>query len=138
MYKFSIDEIRQALKEMKERCSNTIMCSMCPLAVGKRKVHCPIIDIKGDAVTPGKWDLDWPDDCPTAKPDATVEKYMNKGREIDYDRILDAAYAAMAAIDLATHVLGCSMDDISKMDIDKLRPRYQDGFYPERSIHREG
>lgn len=65
------------------------------------------------------------------------KKYMNKCREIDYDRMTDAAYAAIMAIKLATHVLGCSIEDISKMDLDKYRPRYHGGFDPERSINRE-
>ena len=55
----TIDEIKQALREMKDRCANTIKCSECPFAVGKRKVkHCPVIDINGDAVTPCDWPID--------------------------------------------------------------------------------
>ena len=127
----TIDEIKQALREMKERCANTIKCSECPFAVWKRKEkHCPVIDIKGDAVVPCEWDLDCPEDGHTEKTDATVEKYMNKGREIDYDSMTDAAYAAIMAIKLATHVLGCSIEDISKMDIDKYRPRYHGRVRP--------
>lgn len=132
------DEIKQALREMKERCENTLKCSVCPFAVREREgKHCIVNDLNGDAVTPCEWHLDFAEDCPAAKPDATGQKYMNKGREIGYDRMIDAACAAIIAIEWATHVLGNSMDDISKMDIDKLRPRYHDGFDPERSRNRE-
>ena len=53
----TIDEIKQALREMKELCENTIKCSECPFAVGKIK-HCLVIDLDGDAVTPCDWPID--------------------------------------------------------------------------------
>lgn len=174
----TIDEIKQALREMKDRCENTIKCSECPFAVGKIK-HCLVIDLDGDAVTPCDWPIDLTEADHIDKANATdpltlndyqrmarrtagatrasdimqegkheicvdvgepcnhEKKYMNKGREIDYDRMTDAAYAAIMAIKLATHVLGCSIEDISKMDLDKYRPRYHGGFDQERSINRE-
>ena len=52
----TIDEIKQALREMKELCANTIKCSECPFAVGKRK-HCLVNDLDGDAVTPCDWPI---------------------------------------------------------------------------------
>ena len=68
----TIDEIKQALREMKELCENTTKCIECPFAVGKRKVkHCPVIDINCEAVTPCEWHLDWPDDDPIDKANAT-------------------------------------------------------------------
>ena len=74
----TIDEIKQALREMKDRCANTIKCSECPFAVGKRKVkHCPVIDINGDDAVPCEWRLDWPEDATIAKPSATDPMTMN-------------------------------------------------------------
>ena len=74
----TIDEIKQALREMKELCANTIKCSECPFAVGERKVkHCPVIDIDGDAVTPCEWRLDWPEDGTIDKPSAAEPLTMN-------------------------------------------------------------
>lgn len=55
----TIDEIKQALREMRELCANNLQCSKCPLAVGKRK-HCPIVNPYGDAVPPCNWILVWP------------------------------------------------------------------------------
>lgn len=66
----TVDEIKQALREMKERCENTIKCSECPFAVGKIK-HCLMIDLDGDDVIPSEWPLDWPDADQIAKANAT-------------------------------------------------------------------
>ena len=79
----TIDEIKQALREMKELCENTTKCIECPFAVGKRKVkHCPVIDINCEAVTPCEWHLDWPDDDPIDKANATEPLTLN-----DYQRM---------------------------------------------------
>lgn len=37
----------------------------------------------------------------------------------------------------ACDALGCSMDDVMQMNIDKLKARYPDGFDANRSIHRK-
>ena len=81
----TIDEIKQALREMKERCANTIKCSECPFAVGKRKEkHCPVIDINGDDAVPCEWRLDWPEDATIAKQAATepltLDDYQSMAR----------------------------------------------------------
>ena len=79
----TIDEIKQALREMKELCENTTKCIECPFAVGKRKVkHCPVIDINCEAVTPCEWHLDWPEDATIAKPAATEPMTLS-----DYQRM---------------------------------------------------
>ena len=77
----TIDEIKQALREMKEICANTSKCSECPFAVGKRK-HCLMLDLYGDAVIPCKWPVDWPEDDPTDKANATDPLTLN-----DYQRM---------------------------------------------------
>lgn len=56
----TIDEIKQALREMKEICDNNLKCSNCPFAVGKIK-HCPVVSPHGDAVPPCNWNLNWPE-----------------------------------------------------------------------------
>ena len=66
----TIDEIKQALREMKEICENTIKCSECPFAVGKTK-HCLMIELDGDGVIPCDWPIDWHDADPIDKENAT-------------------------------------------------------------------
>ena len=63
----TIDEIKQALREMKEICDNNLKCSKCPFAVGKIK-HCPVVSPHGDAIPPCEWRLDWHEDTTIAKP----------------------------------------------------------------------
>ena len=77
----TIDEIKQALREMKERCDNTIKCSECPFAVGKIK-HCLMIDLDGDDVIPSEWPIDWHDADPIDKANATDPLTLN-----DYQRM---------------------------------------------------
>lgn len=77
----TIDEIKQALREMKERCENTINCSECPFAVGKIK-HCFVISPYGVAVVPCEWPIDWPECAPIDKDNATDQLAMN-----DYQRM---------------------------------------------------
>ena len=77
----TIDEIKQALREMKEICENTIKCSECPFAVGKIK-HCLVIDLDGDAVTPCDWPIDLTEADPIDKANATDPLTLN-----DYQRM---------------------------------------------------
>ena len=77
----TIDEIKQALRETKERCADTIKCSECPFAVGERK-HCPVVNLDGDAVIPCEWPIDWPEADPIDKANATDPLTLN-----DYQRM---------------------------------------------------
>ena len=77
----TIDEIKQALREMKEICDNTIKCSECPFAVGERK-HCLMINLDGDAVIPCEWPLDWHEADPFYNADSTDPLTLN-----DYQRM---------------------------------------------------
>ena len=75
----TIDEIKQALREMKERCANIQTCKECPFAVNRlcfASFTTIKTDIKGfafetEAAYPSKWPLDWPDDDHIAKANAT-------------------------------------------------------------------
>ena len=77
----TIDEIKQALREMKELCADTIKCSECPFAIGNIK-HCPMINLYEVDVVPCEWNLDWPEDTPIAKPDEADPLTLN-----DYQRM---------------------------------------------------
>lgn len=77
----TIDEIKQALREMKGLCTNTIKCSDCPFAVGQTK-HCPMINLYDVDVIPCEWNLDWPEDATIGKANATDPLTLN-----DYQRM---------------------------------------------------
>lgn len=77
----TIDEIKQALREMKELCANTSKCSECPFAVGNIK-HCPTINLYEVDVIPCEWNIDWPEAAPIDKDNATASLTLN-----DYQRM---------------------------------------------------
>lgn len=77
----TIDEIKQAMREMKERCANTSKCSECPFAVGNIK-HCPTINLYEVGVIPCEWPIDWPEEDPIDKANATASLTLN-----DYQRM---------------------------------------------------
>lgn len=62
---------------------------------------------------------------------------VKKGHEMDKRHLAlelgDVAwYLAVAAF-----ALGYTLEDVMRMNVDKLRKRYPDGFEVERSVHRE-
>lgn len=65
-----------------------------------------------------------------------VKKYLYQGHDLDDNHLAmelgDVAWYVAATAD----ALGYDLETILKMNIDKLKARYPDGFDPERSIHR--
>ena len=79
----TIDEIKQALREMKEICANKTECRDCPFAiVGRKVICCPVIDMDEYAIFPCEWPIDYPEDDPTDKANATDTMTLN-----DYQRM---------------------------------------------------
>lgn len=86
----TIDEIKQALQEAKEYCSDSIensespwLCDACPLAIDHMgHKRCPMRFMKGDLRLPFEWPLDWPEDARIAKANATASLTLN-----DYQRM---------------------------------------------------
>ena len=79
----TIDEIKQALREIKHLCANTTKCSGCPFASGKRRVRrCSVLAMDGYSSTPYAWPLDWPEDATIAKPAEADPLTLN-----DYQRM---------------------------------------------------
>ena len=59
-----------------------------------------------------------------------------QGHELDKDHLKKELGDALWFIAEACDYLGCIMDDIMQMNIDKLKARYPQGFEAERSLHR--
>lgn len=86
----TIDEIKQALQEVKEYCLDSLensespwLCDACPLAIDHRgHKRCPMRYLNGDLRLPFEWPLDWPEDAPIAKANATDPLTLN-----DYQRM---------------------------------------------------
>ena len=86
----TIDEIKQALQEAKEYCSDSIensespwLCDACPLAIDHMgHKRCPMRYLNGDLRLPFEWPLDWPEDARIDKANATDPLTLN-----DYQRM---------------------------------------------------
>ena len=77
----TIDEIKQALRETKKICNDNSSCDECPIAIESRGI-CPMRNLNVDSLPPCEWPLDWPDDDPIAKANATDPLTLN-----DYQRM---------------------------------------------------
>lgn len=65
-----------------------------------------------------------------------VKKHIAHNHELDKDHLAkELGDVAWYLAETAT-ALGYSLEDIFKMNIDKLKKRYPDGFDSEKSIHR--
>ena len=79
----TIDEIKQALREIKEYCKNRETCEDYSFAISQgRDEVCPMIGHIGDIPYPSGWNLDWPEAAPIGKANATDPLALN-----DYQRM---------------------------------------------------
>ena len=79
----TIDEIKQALREMKEYCKNREICEDCSFAISQgRDEVCPMIGHIGDIPYPSGWNLGWTEADPIGKANATASLTLN-----DYQRM---------------------------------------------------
>ena len=65
-----------------------------------------------------------------------VKKWTMQGHTIDPNHLMKELGDVCWYIAETATAIGCSMEEIMQMNIDKLRERYPDGFDPEKSQHR--
>lgn len=65
-----------------------------------------------------------------------VKKFLYQGHELDALRLAYELGDQLWYIAEAAHAIGYDLDTIMRMNIDKLKMRYPDGFSAERSLHR--
>lgn len=65
-----------------------------------------------------------------------VKKWTMQGHIIDSEHLKKELGDICWYIAETATAIGCSMEEIMQMNIDKLRERYPDGFDPEKSQHR--
>lgn len=66
-----------------------------------------------------------------------VKKHLFQGHELDRDKMIEELGDVCWYIAITAHGLGVDLDSVMKINIDKLKKRYPDGFDKEKSIHRE-
>lgn len=65
-----------------------------------------------------------------------LKKYLHQGHEFDREKLVRELGDVLWYIAETAEGLGISLEDVARINLDKLRARYPDGFDPERSIHR--
>ncbi len=66
-----------------------------------------------------------------------LKKHCFQGHSLDKQHIAEELGDIAWYIAFTAEALGYDLEEILKMNVDKLRKRYPDGFSAERSIHRE-
>lgn len=65
-----------------------------------------------------------------------LKKHIFQGHDLNIEHLAKELGDVLWYIALAAECIGYPLEDIMKMNIDKLRKRYPDGFESERSQHR--
>ena len=68
---------------------------------------------------------------------ALVKKATFQGHELDTDHIAEELGDVAWYLAIASHAIGCDLDEVLARNVEKLKKRYPDGFEADRSVHRE-
>lgn len=66
-----------------------------------------------------------------------VKKHLFQGHWLDAGAIARELGDVAWYLAIAAHAIGCDLETIFQMNIDKLKARYPDGFEADRSINRK-
>ena len=66
-----------------------------------------------------------------------VKKHLAQGHELDKEKLAKELGDVAWYLAETAHAIGYDLETILRMNIDKLRARYPDGFSSERSVKRE-
>lgn len=65
-----------------------------------------------------------------------VKKYIFQGHELDKEHMAKELGDIAWYLAISADAIGYDLESIMRMNVEKLRARYPDGFDSERSIHR--
>lgn len=66
-----------------------------------------------------------------------VKKYVFHEHALEIEHLAKELGDVAWYLAVTAHVIGYDLEEILRMNVDKLRKRYPDGFDPSRSRHRE-
>lgn len=66
-----------------------------------------------------------------------VKKHMMQGHDLDKEHLAKEIGDVLWYVAEATNALGFNLDEIMRMNIDKLKARYPEGFEVNRSVNRQ-
>ena len=65
-----------------------------------------------------------------------VKKHLAQGHELDREKLAKELGDVAWYLAETAHAIGYDLETILKMNIDKLKARYPEGFSTEKSVHR--
>ena len=65
-----------------------------------------------------------------------VKKHRFQGHDLDFDHIAKELGDIAWYLAVGAYAIGLDLETIFRMNIDKLKARYPDGFSTDRSLHR--
>ena len=65
------------------------------------------------------------------------KKYLFQGHGLDRNHLAEELGDVAWYLAVSAHAIGWSLEDILKLNIEKLEKRYPEGFDPERSVNRQ-
>ena len=66
-----------------------------------------------------------------------IKKHLFHGHDLNKEHLAKELGDVAWYIAVCAHIIGYDLDDVFKLNVDKLRARYPDGFDAEKSRHRE-
>lgn len=66
-----------------------------------------------------------------------VKKFMHQGHELDREALAKELGDCAWYLAITAYAIGYDLETIFRMNIEKLKARYPDGFSADKSIHRE-
>ena len=66
-----------------------------------------------------------------------VKKYMFQGHELSTEKLAKELGDVAWYLAVTAHAIGYDLEHILRMNVEKLRARYPDGFEVEKSVHRK-
>ena len=66
-----------------------------------------------------------------------VKKHLAQGHSLDKEKLAKELGDVAWYVAETAYAIGYPLEEILRMNIDKLKARYPDGFDPEKSINRE-
>ena len=65
-----------------------------------------------------------------------VEKHLFQGHDLDFNHVAKELGDIAWYLAVGAYSIGCDLETILQMNVDKLKARYPNGFSTDRSLHR--
>ncbi|MDD3337860.1 MAG: nucleoside triphosphate pyrophosphohydrolase family protein [Lachnospiraceae bacterium] len=65
-----------------------------------------------------------------------IKKHLHHGHDLDTDHLKKELGDVLWYVALGCDLIGCTLDEVMQLNIDKLKARYPEGFDTDKSLHR--